>query len=99
MHVFPLGAALPSHTQETLLGKHVSVSITARERPAHHQLNLIFPFRPTEFSGWRIKTYTFIEKCHSVNVSEEAVSVNHPGLMSCFISIYSVGMQKSLQRQ
>lgn len=31
-------AALPSHTQETLLGKDVSVSITARERQAHHQL-------------------------------------------------------------
>lgn len=38
MHVFPLDAALPSHTQETLLGKDVNVSIMARERQARHRL-------------------------------------------------------------
>lgn len=34
MHVFPPDAALPSHTQETLLGKDANVSFTARERRA-----------------------------------------------------------------
>lgn len=39
MHVFPLDAALPSHTQKkTLLGKNVNISITARKRQARHRL-------------------------------------------------------------
>lgn len=56
--MFPPDAALPSHTQETLLGKDANVSFTARERrarvgPATDPLDLFFV---SNRSGWRIKT-------------------------------------------
>lgn len=62
--MFPPDAALPSHTRETLLAKEANVGIAAREcrargGPATDRLDLFFvPNR----SGWRLKTYSFIQK-------------------------------------
>lgn len=68
--MFPPDAALPSHTQETLLGKDAKVSFTARERrarvgPATDRLDLFFV---TNRSGWRIKTHSSVQKCCCVDL-------------------------------